>query len=59
MKQPKPNLKQEQEDLLHVLEENTDTEVQEAIQTALAAMRKPTKPAISYSTEGAADANPQ
>ena len=56
---PERELEKEREELLRQLDSNTEKEVKEAIQIALSALPKPTPPTISYSTKGAADANPQ
>ena len=56
---PKRYPEKEQEELLRLLDSNTGKEVKEAIQIALSTLPKPTPPTISYSTKGAADANPQ
>ena len=56
---PERDLEKERGELLRLLDDNTVKEVKEAIQIALSALPKPTPPATSYSTKGAADAYTQ
>ena len=57
MEKPNRDLKKEQKELLRMLENNTGKEIQESIRIALTALSEPSKPEISYSVKGTADAD--
>ncbi len=53
------DLEREREELLRILEENTDKEIKRAIEIALSGLPQPWLPQITHSTKGTDDAHAQ